>query len=142
MAYPAAYFEISRNIPVPKFLIDIFKNGQQESSGRVTEEIVGGANIPAIPLISSRLLLSQVPGGNGVPIFRISHGIHEIEPSAIPESSILQGYYMIIFLSNSLYLFDLFFCYSNCISDTRLDYVFDMFEFLCKFIRCNLMYIL
>lgn len=85
-------FKISRNIPVPKFLIDILKNGQQESSGKATEEIVGGANIPAIPLISSRVLLPQAPGGNAVPIFRISHGIHEIEPSDIPESSIVQGH--------------------------------------------------
>lgn len=85
-------FEISRNIPVPKFLIGILKNGQQESSGKVTEEIVGGANIPAIPLISSRVLLPQASSGNTVPIFRISHGIYELEPSAIPESSIVQGY--------------------------------------------------
>ncbi|XP_072757745.1 uncharacterized protein [Anoplolepis gracilipes] len=70
------------------------KNSQdirEESTGKVTEEIVGGANIPAIPLISSRLLLPQTSGGNAVPIFRISHGIYEIEPSAIPESSVDQG---------------------------------------------------
>ncbi|EFN73849.1 Cuticle protein 6 [Camponotus floridanus] len=66
------------------------KNSQEireESSGRVTEEIVNGANIPAIPLISSRVL-PQISGGNAVPIFRISHGSHEIEPSSIPETPI------------------------------------------------------
>ncbi|XP_050453282.1 uncharacterized protein LOC126852489 [Cataglyphis hispanica] len=67
------------------------QNVREESSGKVTEEIVGGANIPAIPLISSRVLLPQASSGNTVPIFRISHGIYEIEPSAIPESSIVQG---------------------------------------------------
>lgn len=67
------------------------QNIHEESSGKATEEIVGGANIPAIPLISSRVLLPQAPGGNAVPIFRITHGIHEIEPSDIPESSIVQG---------------------------------------------------
>lgn len=87
MEYLCQCFEISRNISVPKFLIGIFKNGQQESSGRVTGEIVNGANIPAIPLISSRVL-PQTSGGNVVPIFRISHGSHEIEPSAIPETPI------------------------------------------------------
>ncbi|XP_070154070.1 uncharacterized protein [Polyergus mexicanus] len=67
------------------------ENSREESSGKATEEIVDGANIPAISLISSRVPLPQTPGGNAVPIFRISHGIYEIEPSAIPESSIVQG---------------------------------------------------
>ncbi|XP_011330856.2 uncharacterized protein LOC105275608 isoform X1 [Ooceraea biroi] len=63
----------------------------QESSGRATQEIIVGANIPAIPLISSHVLLPQALGQHAVPVFRISHGNHEIEPSAIPESSIAQG---------------------------------------------------
>ncbi|XP_032683074.1 uncharacterized protein LOC116849737 [Odontomachus brunneus] len=69
----------------------ISQAAHQESSGRASQEVVGGANIPAIPLISSHVLLPQAANQHAVPVFRISHGSHEIEPSAIPESSIAQG---------------------------------------------------
>lgn len=65
----------------------------QESAGRVSQEIIGGANIPAIPLISSRVPLPQALGQHAVPVFRISYGNYEIEPSIIPESSIAEGHY-------------------------------------------------
>ncbi|XP_014478932.1 PREDICTED: uncharacterized protein LOC106746651 [Dinoponera quadriceps] len=68
------------------------KNQGQESNRRMTQEIIGGANIPAIPLISSHVLLPQAADERAVPVFRITHGSHEIEPSAIPESSIAQGH--------------------------------------------------
>ncbi|TGZ57637.1 Cuticle protein 6 [Temnothorax longispinosus] len=64
---------------------------QKEFAGRVSQEIIGGANIPAIPLISSHVSLSQALGQHAVPVFRISYGNYEIEPSIIPESSIAEG---------------------------------------------------
>ncbi|XP_077270847.1 uncharacterized protein LOC143902025 [Temnothorax americanus] len=64
---------------------------QKEFAGRVPQEIIGGANIPAIPLISSHVSLSQALGRHAVPVFRISYGNYEIEPSIIPESSIAEG---------------------------------------------------
>lgn len=76
-----------------KFLIGTFENNLQESNGRATEEIIGDANIPAIPLISSHVLLPQAPGQRAVPVFQISHGSHEIQPSDIPKTSIAQGYH-------------------------------------------------
>lgn len=81
---------VSRDL-LEKFLIGASKNDQQESSGRASQEVAGGANILAIPSISSHVLLPQAADQHAVPVFRISHGSHEIEPSAIPESSIAQG---------------------------------------------------
>ncbi|XP_020284511.1 uncharacterized protein LOC109855082 [Pseudomyrmex gracilis] len=55
------------------------QNTLEESSGKVTQQIISGANVQGNSLIPS------------LPIFRISYGSHEIEPTVIPQSSITQG---------------------------------------------------
>ncbi|XP_018343043.1 PREDICTED: uncharacterized protein LOC108749043 isoform X1 [Trachymyrmex septentrionalis] len=66
-------------------------NTQKEFVGKLSQEIIDGSNIPAIPLIYSHVPLSQVLRQQAVPIFRISYGNYELEPSVISESSITQG---------------------------------------------------
>ncbi|KAL0126761.1 hypothetical protein PUN28_005256 [Cardiocondyla obscurior] len=65
------------------------KSAQKELVGKVSQEAVSGGSIPAISLISSQL--PQVLRQHAVPVFRISYGNYEIEPSAIPESSLVEG---------------------------------------------------
>ncbi|XP_012529819.2 uncharacterized protein LOC105832991 [Monomorium pharaonis] len=72
------------------------KSAQKKKfAGGVSQKTVqdGGASIPAIPLISSFVPLSQsiLSGKQVVPVFRISYGNYELEPSVIPESSIAEG---------------------------------------------------
>ncbi|KAG5335470.1 CUO6 protein, partial [Acromyrmex heyeri] len=67
------------------------KSTQKEFVGRLSQEIIDGSNIPAIPLIYSHVPQSQVSRQQAVPIFRISYGNYELEPSVILESSITQG---------------------------------------------------
>ncbi|XP_012233098.2 uncharacterized protein [Linepithema humile] len=68
------------------------QGAHEESSGKASQEILHDANVPVIPLISTHERLPQsLVQPAMVPIFRISLGNQEIEPSAIPESSIVQG---------------------------------------------------
>ncbi|XP_011877668.1 PREDICTED: uncharacterized protein LOC105567414 [Vollenhovia emeryi] len=72
------------------------KSARKEFAGRVSQEIIGGANIPAIPSISSHVPLSQALGQHAVPVFRITYGNYEIQPSAVPESSIAEGAFRVV----------------------------------------------
>ncbi|XP_018363929.1 PREDICTED: uncharacterized protein LOC108761722 isoform X1 [Trachymyrmex cornetzi] len=68
------------------------KSMQKEFVGRLSQKIkiIDGPNIPAIPFYS-HVPLSQVSRQQAVPVFRISYGNYELEPSVISKSSITQG---------------------------------------------------
>ncbi|KYN07773.1 Cuticle protein 6 [Cyphomyrmex costatus] len=67
------------------------KSTQKEFVGKVSQEIIDGSNIPKIPLIYSHVPISQVSEQQAMPVFRISYGNYELEPSVISKSSITQG---------------------------------------------------
>ncbi|KYM77596.1 Cuticle protein 6 [Atta colombica] len=67
------------------------KSMQKEFVGRLSQEIIDGSNIPAIPIIYSHVPQFQVSRQQAVPIFRISYGNYDLEPSIISKSSITQG---------------------------------------------------